>query len=206
MLESEEVSVTATSYFDNSDAVKALLKQGNGLLSILDDQTRRGRTDMQLLESLRKRFENKNPAIAVGSATAVLPGSNFATHNTAAVFTVRHFAGEVDYPVKGLVEENGDVVSGDLMNLIIKSTKSDFVRELFGQEALQTITHPKEKTAIMQGQVSSKPMRMPSMARRKVGNTRLAARAAKSENEDEGDFDSTPGAIKKASTEGRRGS
>jgi chitin synthase len=206
MLETEEVSVPATSYFDNSDAVKGLLKHGNGLLSILDDQTRRGRTDMQLLESLRKRFENKNPAISVGSATAVLPGSNFATHNTAAVFTVRHFAGEVDYPVKGLVEENGDVVSGDLMNLI-KSTKSDFVRELFGQEALQTITHPKEKTAIMQGQVSSKPMRMPSMARRKIDNaSRLAARAAKSDYEDGGDFDSNPEGIKKAAKEGKRGS
>lgn len=166
MLESEEVSVPATSYFDNSDAVRGLLKHGNGLLSILDDQTRRGRTDMQLLDSMRKRFENKNPAISVGSSTAVMPGSNFASRNASASFTVRHYAGEVDYPVNGLVEENGDVVSGDLMNLI-SSTKSDFVRTLFGQEALQTVTHPQEKTAIMQGQVSSKPLRMPSMARRR---------------------------------------
>jgi chitin synthase len=86
MLESEEVSVAATSYFDNSDALKGLLKHGNGLLSILDDQTKRNRTDMQLLESLRKRFENKNPAITIGSATAKLPGSNFATHNAAEAF------------------------------------------------------------------------------------------------------------------------
>jgi chitin synthase len=168
LLESEEVSVAATSYFDNTDAVRGLLKHGNGLLSILDDQTRRGRTDMQLLESLRKRFEGKNPAISVSSSTAVMPGSNFATTNTAAAFTVRHYAGEVDYPVNGLVEENGDVVSGDLMNLM-KTTKSDFVASLFGQEALNTVTHPKEKTAIVQAQVSSKPLRMPSMARRKMG-------------------------------------
>ena len=168
LLESEEVSVAATSYFDNTDAVRGLLKHGNGLLSILDDQTKRGRTDMQLLESLRKRFEGKNPAISVSSATAIMPGSNFATTNTAAVFTVRHYAGEVDYPVNGLVEENGDVVSGDLMNLM-KTTKSDFVASLFGQEALNTVTHPKEKTAIVQAQVSSKPLRMPSMARRKMG-------------------------------------
>jgi len=166
LLESEEVGIAATSYFDNSDAVKGLLKQGNGLLSILDDQTRRGRTDLQFLESLRKRFEHKNSAITVGSATAVIPGSNFATHNTAASFIVKHFAGEVEYPIAGLVEENGEVIPGDLMNLI-NSTKSDFVRELFGQEALHTVMHPKEKTAIMQAQVSSKPLRMPSMARRK---------------------------------------
>ena len=39
---------------------------------------------------------------------------------------------------------------------------------LFGQEALHTVMHPNEKTAIMQAQVSSKPSRMPSMARREV--------------------------------------
>ncbi|KAL8825162.1 MAG: hypothetical protein Q9191_004579 [Dirinaria sp. TL-2023a] len=166
LLESEEVNVPATSYFDNSDAVRGLLKHGNGLLSILNDQTRRGRTDLQLLDSLRKRFQDKNPAITVGNATAKLPGSNFATHNAAASFTVRHFAGEVDYPISGLVEENGEVIPGDLMNLI-NSTRSDFVRELFGQDALHKVMHPNEKTAIMRAQVSSKPSRMPSMARRK---------------------------------------
>lgn len=178
MLETEEVAVPASTYFDNSDAVKGLLKTGNGLLSILDDQTRRHRTDMQLLESLRKRFEGKNPAIQVGSATAKLPGSNFYTENTAATFTVKHFAGEVDYPVKGLVEENGEVISGDLMNLI-NGSKSAFVQRLFGQEALQTVVHPMEKTTVMQASVSSRPMRAPSvMSRRgRPSAARLAAKA-----------------------------
>lgn len=167
VLETEEVSVPATSYFDNSDAVRGLLKPGNGLLSILDDQMRRGKTDMQFLETIRKRFENKNHAILAGSATAVLPGSNFPTPNTAASFTVRHFAGEVEYPVEGLLESNSEVISGDLMNLI-NSTSRTFVRELFGSDALNTVVHPKERTAIVQASVSSKPMRRPSMARRRT--------------------------------------
>ena len=189
LMESEDVSVAATSYFDNTDAARGLMKHGNGLLSILSDQSRRGRTDLQFLEGLRKRFEGKNPAITVGSATTKMPGSNFATHNSAASFTVRHFAGEVDYPINGLVEENGEVVPGDLMNLI-KSTKSDFVRELFGQDALHTVMHPNEKTAIMQAQVSSKPLRMPSMARRKGERPgRLAARTASSTHSITGEDD-----------------
>jgi chitin synthase len=167
MLESEEVAVQPTSYFDNTDAVRGLLKPGNGLLSILDDQTRRNRTDMQLLESLKKRFDGKNAAIDVGSAQAKLPGSNFYTENTAAVFTVKHFAGEVDYPVKGLIEENSEVISGDILNLV-KSTKSDFVARLFGQDALKTVTHPNERATIMQATVSSKPMRAPSVVSRKT--------------------------------------
>lgn len=183
MLETEEVSVPATSYFDNSDAVKGLLKSGNGLLSILDDQTRRHRTDMQMLESLRKRFEGKNPAISVGAATAKLPGSNFYTENTAATFAVKHFAGEVEYPVKGLVEENGEVISGDLLNLI-NSSKSDFVARLFGQEVLQTVVHPKERTTVMQASVSSKPMRAPSvMSRRGRNAAAIAARSRAAERE-----------------------
>ena len=166
LLDSEEVTVAATSYFDNTDAVRGLLKPGNGLLSILDDQTRRGRSDEQFLDSTRKRFENKNPAIAAGRATVVAPGSNFATRNAAAAFTVKHFAGEVDYPVAGLVEQNAEIITGDMMNLLT-GTKSDFVRALFGQEALQTVMHPQERTAVLQAHVSSKPTRKPSMARRR---------------------------------------
>ncbi|KAI9844601.1 MAG: hypothetical protein M1837_005453 [Sclerophora amabilis] len=209
MLESEEVNVPATSYFDNSDAVKGLLKHGNGLLSILDDQTRRGRTDVQFLESIRKRFENKNPAISVDSATATLPGSNFASHNAAASFTVRHFAGEVEYPIAGLVEENGEVISGDLMNLI-NSTRSDFIRELFGQEALRTVSHPKEKSAIVQAQVSSKPLRSPSVIR-KTGDrpgrfgTRKTSGARGLSDEAEGLTTSEAGGTRKPSSEGRKG-
>ncbi|KAK3306562.1 glycosyltransferase family 2 protein [Chaetomium strumarium] len=181
LLETEEVAVAPTSYFDNSDAVKGLLKPGNGLLSILDDQTRRHRTDMQLLESLRKRFEGKNPAIVVGAATAKLPGSNFYTENTAATFTVKHFAGEVDYPIKGLVEENGEVISGDLMNLI-NSSKSPFVARLFGQEVLQTVVHPQERTTVMQASVSSRPMRAPSVMHKR-GRPALNARSRAAERD-----------------------
>ena len=205
LLESEEVNVAATSYFDNGDAIRGLLKHGNGLLSILNDQTRRGRTDLQLLEGLRKRFENKNPAIAIGSATAKMPGSNFATYNPSAAFTVRHFAGEVDYPIHGLVEENGEVIPGDLMNLI-RSTKSDFVRELFGQEALHTVMHPNERTAVMQAQVSSKPSRMPSMARRKAERPgRFGTRTVSGGHSEIDDLDSQAAGAGRGSRDDRKG-
>ena len=183
LLETEEVQVPATSYFDNSDAVKGLLKPGNGLLSILDDQMRRGKTDSQLLESLRRRFENKNPAIEVGNAMVTLPGNNFATQNTAAGFIIKHFAGEVEYPVDGLLEENGEIISGDLMNLV-NSSSSSFVADLFGQEALNKIVHPRDRNAVTQASVASKPSRMPSMARRGTNKEQLD-RAASQRMEDD---------------------
>ncbi|KAJ5460412.1 Chitin synthase 8 [Penicillium daleae] len=186
VLDREEITVAATSYFDNTDTVRGLLKHGNGLLSILDDQTRRGRNDSQFLESVRKRFEGKNPAISVGSGGTTSSGY---LSQARTAFTVKHFAGEVDYSVTGLIEENGEVISGDLMNLM-KSTRSDFVRELFGQEALQTISHPREKSAIMQAQVSSKPLRMPSMARRKHDQQARQMFSDRAESEEPDDQDS----------------
>jgi len=159
-LESEEVGVSATSYFDNSDAVRGILKHGNGLLSILDDQTKRGKTDGQFLESLKKRFDSKNnSAITVGSSASVVPGA-------ARSFTIKHFAGEVEYPASGLLEENGEIISGDLMNLF-RGTTSTFITELFSSKAVTTVHHPRERTAIMQGQIASKPLRMPSVMRKR---------------------------------------
>ncbi|KAF2732148.1 chitin synthase E [Polyplosphaeria fusca] len=165
-MEAEDVVIPQMEYYDNSDAKMGLMKSGNGLLAILDDQMRRGKTDMQFLESIRKRFDGKNKAIVPGSSTVIQPGSNFPTPNTSPCFTVRHYAGDVDYSVEGLIEENAELISGDMMNLL-KSSRSEFLQELFGQDVLTKITHPKEKTAIVQASVSSKPTRMPSMARRK---------------------------------------
>ncbi|XPT01317.1 Chitin synthase [Ascochyta lentis] len=169
-MEAEEISLPPLQFYDSSEAKTGLLKSGNGLLSILDDQMRRGKTDMQFLEAIRKRFDGKNQSILPGSLTVVQPGSNFPTPNTSPSFTVRHYAGDVDYTVEGVIEENADTISGNMMQLL-QSSQTPFVQQLFGQDVLQKISHPKEKSAIVQASVSSKPTRMPSMARRKAEKT-----------------------------------
>jgi chitin synthase len=169
-MEAEDVAVPQLEYYDNSEAKTGLLKPGNGLLSILDDQMRRGKTDDQFLEAIRKRFDGKNTAILPGSLNVTVPGSNFPTKNTATSFTVRHFAGDVDYSVDNFMEENAELISGDMMNLL-KDAQRPFVQELFGQDALKKTTHPKERTAIVQATVISKPTRQPSMAKRKADKT-----------------------------------
>ncbi|KAL6704249.1 hypothetical protein ACN47E_008417 [Coniothyrium glycines] len=169
-LEAEEISLPAMAFYDNTEAKTGLLKPGNGMLSILDDQMRRGKTDMQFMDAIRKRFDGKNRFILPGSATVMQPGSNFPTPNTSSSFTVKHFAGDVDYNVEGLVEENAELISGDMMHLL-QAAQSSFVQQLFRQDALHKMSHPKEKSAIVQAAVSSKPSRMPSMAKRKADTT-----------------------------------
>ncbi|KAF2650417.1 glycosyltransferase family 2 protein [Lophiostoma macrostomum CBS 122681] len=172
-LQTEEIELPPLNFYDNSDAKIGLLKTGNGFLSILDDQMRRGKNDMQFLEAIRKRFDGKNKAILPGSLTVTQPGSNFPTPNPSASFTIKHWAGEVDYPVEGLIEENAELISGDMMNLL-QTARSPFIQELFGQEVLKKVSHPQERSAIVQASVSSKPMRMPSVAKR--GTSRAAKR------------------------------
>jgi chitin synthase len=166
-MEAEEINLPPLQFYDSSEAKSGLLKPGNGVLSIMDDQMRRGKTDMQFLDALRKRFDGKNDSILPGSLTVVQPGSNFPTPNTAPSFTVRHYAGDIDYSVEGILEENAELISGDMMHLL-KSAQAPFIQQLFEQDVLRKIAHPKEKTAIVQASVSSKPTRMPSMARRKA--------------------------------------
>ncbi|RYO23136.1 Chitin synthase 8 [Alternaria tenuissima] len=169
-LEAEEISLPPMAFYENTAVKTGLMKPGNGLLSILDDQMRRGKTDMQFLEAIRKRFDGKHQAIVPGSLTVVQPGSNFPTPNTSPTFTIRHFTGDIDYSVEGLLEENAELISGDMMHLL-KSAQAPFVQQLFGQEALQKMSHPKEKSAIVQATVSSKPTRQPSLAKRKADKT-----------------------------------
>ncbi|KFY21050.1 hypothetical protein V491_03200, partial [Pseudogymnoascus sp. VKM F-3775] len=86
------------------------------------------------------------------------------------------------------------------MNLI-SSTKSDFVGQLFGQEALQTVVHPQEKTTIMQAQVSSKPLRKPSVMRK--GRTpKLTMKFGAEDDEEAGVSDSNENAEKAKATKG----
>nr|GFD60732.1 hypothetical protein [Tanacetum cinerariifolium] len=68
-MEAEEINLPPLQFYDSSEAKIGLLKSGNGLLSILDDQMRRGKTDMQFLEAIRKRFDGKNQSILPGSLT-----------------------------------------------------------------------------------------------------------------------------------------
>lgn len=204
-MEAEDISVPHMEYYDNSEAKTGLLKSGNGLLSILDDQTRRGKNDMQFLEAIRKRFDGKNKAILPGSLMVMQPGSNFPTQNTSASFTVCHFSGDVEYPVENLIEENAELISGDMMNLL-KTARDPFVQELFGQEALKKVTHPKEKSAIVQASVSSKPMRMPSVAKRRTDKSGRFGRQLNAFEEDAlSDAESAVSAGKKSDkTEGKQ--
>ncbi|KAK9368538.1 chitin synthase-domain-containing protein [Lipomyces kononenkoae] len=147
--ESEELQLPSVEYFDNTDTVK-LLTRPNGILPLLDDQTRRGKLASSVMEVMKKRFD-KNPAVGLSPVSGT--------------FAIRHYDGEVDYSIDRLLDANTDDISGDLMNLF-SSTSSNFVKKLFETNAVTQIKHPREHSAVLQGQLSSKPLRQPSTLRK----------------------------------------
>lgn len=145
---SEEVSIPQLEYFDNSDTVRTLFRHSLGALSVIDDYSRRDKSDNDLMESFRKRYD-QNPSLdAISSRRS---------------FTVRHFAGEVEYMVDGLLSDNSEVISGDIINLFTSSSSSDFLQAVFSSSA---VVDSKFGSEVVQAHLSSKPLRTPSVVRR----------------------------------------
>ncbi|KAK9446995.1 chitin synthase-domain-containing protein [Limtongia smithiae] len=150
--EAEDLEIPSIEYFDNSDTVRLLTKPHFGILPLLDDQTRRGRPILAVMDTMQKRYD-KNPAVTVSRSMKT--------------FTVRHYDGEVEYSVERIIDANMDDISGDLMNLLTNTT-SKFVSSLFNTKAVMAIKHPRERSTVLQGQLSSKPLRQPSILRKSI--------------------------------------
>lgn len=145
---SEEVNVPQSEYFDNSDTVRTLFRHSLGALSVIDDYSRRERSDNELMDSFRKRYD-QNPSLdAISSRRS---------------FTVRHFAGEVEYMVDGLLHANSEIISGDIINLFTSSSSSDFLQTVFSSSA---VVDSKFGSEVVAAHLSSKPLRAPSVVRR----------------------------------------
>ncbi|KAK9460553.1 chitin synthase-domain-containing protein [Lipomyces oligophaga] len=157
--EIEDLRLPSAEYFDNTETVKLLTKPRSGILPLLDDQTRRFKSPTSVFDHMRKRYL-KNPALELSPQS----GS----------FIIKHYDGEVSYTVDRLLDANSDDISGDLMNLFATSS-SFFFQNLCGTKAVVAIKHPRQHSTILQGQLSSKPLRQPSLLRKQSVLERQAA-------------------------------
>ncbi|KAH6880471.1 class V chitin synthase [Thelonectria olida] len=133
LLQAEEIPTVGTAYFDNSNTIKGLFNPQTGLLRVVEEQHRNNCTDSQLLTSVRSHFEGKSDTIHVRSSVDGLPLKGFLHQNLAVSFTVKHFAGEVEYSVKELMKEDSEANSRRFYD-ILKSSKNEVVASLFREE------------------------------------------------------------------------
>ncbi|CAG8448686.1 13567_t:CDS:10 [Ambispora leptoticha] len=145
----------------NSNAKKT------GLVSILDQESfnvqngREAGDDANLLSTLQKTFSSHS------SYVANAPNSKF---SKAGSFGINHFAGQVNYSIDNFIDKNLDNLSTDFVNLF-RDTNNPFVSKLFSGPALAIENHPRNEKTIVMAQLPTKPMRAPSMKKRKTRET-----------------------------------
>ncbi|XP_044862670.1 unconventional myosin-X isoform X2 [Mauremys mutica] len=101
---------------DNGECLD-LIEKKLGLLALINEESHFPQaTDCTLLEKLHSQHANNSfyvkPRVAV--------------HN----FGVKHYAGEVQYDVRGILEKNRDTFRDDLLNLL-RESRLDFIYDLF---------------------------------------------------------------------------
>lgn len=83
-------------------------------------------------------------------------------HQTFA-FGIKHFCGTADYNVENFLQDNLDDVSPDFVSMFKDGSSNNFVSNLFKNSAMTIKSHPNDDRAIIKAQVSSKPLRKPSI-------------------------------------------
>ncbi|PRT55224.1 Chitin synthase 8 [Wickerhamiella sorbophila] len=172
----EDVEVSSTEYFDNTETVRTLVRPSLGLLSVINDYAQRDKEDVQLMDSISKRFKDSR---------TVMP---YADTNS---FVVNHFDGEVEYSVKGLLDDAKEAISAAIINLINSSTSSGFLKDVFEQTAVITDTFG-ESHEVVGATLSSEPRRQPSLINRDgIGRQRSQRYSAAEEQRRQATFKGT---------------
>ncbi|XP_060047912.1 unconventional myosin-X [Erinaceus europaeus] len=103
-------------WVDNGECLD-LIEKKLGLLALINEESHFPQaTDSTLLEKLHNQHANNHfyvkPRVAVNN------------------FGVKHYAGEVQYDVRGILEKNRDTFRDDLLNLL-RESRFDFIYDLF---------------------------------------------------------------------------
>ncbi|KAF9430565.1 hypothetical protein BGZ94_006053 [Podila epigama] len=125
----------------------------------------------------------KQTSSGEAESSSMLPGLNrsfqsnasFISGSTyASSFGIRHYAGEVQYNLESFFVKNQDIMSPDFLTLFQTSTSSFMQQMLESNPSLVMESHPRSKETIVKAQLSSMPLRQPSV--RKNKQTQVQAR------------------------------
>ncbi|KAG0349411.1 hypothetical protein BG004_006440 [Podila humilis] len=124
-------------------------------------QTSSGETESSsMLPGLNRSFQSNSSFIS---------GSTYASS-----FGVRHYAGEVQYNLQSFFVKNQDIMSPDFLTLFQNSSSSFMQQLLESNPSLVMESHPRSKETIVKAQLSTMPLRQPSV--RKAKQTPAQAR------------------------------
>ncbi|XP_046700574.1 unconventional myosin-X isoform X2 [Silurus meridionalis] len=138
----EGIQWEAIDWMDNAECLD-LVEKKLGLLALINEESRFPKgNDYTLLEKLHSRHAT-NPYYIKPRVT---------DHQ----FGIKHYAGEVLYDVRGVLEKNRDTFRDDILNML-KDSRLDFIYELFesvgsrnGDETLKMGTNRRKPTVSSQ--------------------------------------------------------
>lgn len=123
----EGITYREIEYLDNQDVIDMIEAKTEGILSILDEESKLPTPSDKhfagtIHGKLKKHFRFVSPK------KSKVPAQKKLTDDEA--FLIRHYAGAVCYEVAGFIEKNNDALHSDLEALLDES-KDPFVKELF---------------------------------------------------------------------------
>ncbi|KAF9089188.1 hypothetical protein BGX23_006868 [Mortierella sp. AD031] len=110
------------------------------------------------------------------SNTSFISGSTYASS-----FGIRHYAADVHYNLESFFVKNQDILSPDFISLFQNSNSPFMLQLLESNPALVMESHPRSKETIVKAQLSTIPLRQPSMRRGKQAQVQ-ARRKGKTAN------------------------
>ena len=114
----EGIKWTPVEYFNN-EVVCKLIEGKVGIFSLMDDKcAQKEATDDQLVGAFASTLAPKSKQFELPKRAA------------ATVFTVKHYAGDVQYDASGFIEKNKDTLFNDLL-MLMSGSKLKLVQELF---------------------------------------------------------------------------
>ncbi|KAF9184459.1 hypothetical protein BGZ50_003664 [Haplosporangium sp. Z 11] len=114
---------------------------------------------------------------AFQSNSSFISGSTYASS-----FGIRHYAGDVHYNLENFYVKNQDILSPDFLSLVQTSSNPFMLQLLESNPALVMESHPRSKETIVKAQLSTMPLRQPSVKKSKQNQTQAARRRGKPQN------------------------
>eukprot|EP00834_Sanchytrium_tribonematis_P001063 NODE_23_length_42016_cov_0.755803.p1 type:complete len:1789 gc:universal NODE_23_length_42016_cov_0.755803:16324-10958(-) len=147
----------------NNQLVLSLLNnEENGILHLVNQETRRNHPNKTVHDLIDLIHKNHTKT------------TGYITTQTANTFGVDHYCGSVVYEANEFVQKNLETISADFISLF-KNNPSSFVSDLFQDKLVSVKFHPRNEKTVVGGFGGSKPVRTPSVRRKRAPSVKKAA-------------------------------
>ncbi|KAG6373915.1 glycosyltransferase family 2 protein [Boletus reticuloceps] len=162
------ISLPTIATVDNSACIELLrgaqlseraTRKPAGMLGILNKASssyKSGKAGDKKADELHQDLVSKYGVHASFVASPSQGGQNDRT-----LFGINHYAGSCSYDMSSFIEKDSDILDSAFVSLLRNSSDA-FVAKLVSGPSLAVERHSKDETAIVQAQVSSRPLRQPT--------------------------------------------